>query len=147
MPAISTIWRASRDDPRHVFVEGDIGDARSSRELLTEHRPRAIVNFAAESHVDRSIHGPADFIATNVVGTYRLLEAARAYLATLGRCERERVPLPARVDRRGLRLARSRRRAVYRDHTVSRRTVPIRHRKRRPIIWCAPGTTPTACRC
>jgi dTDP-glucose 4,6-dehydratase len=66
-------------DPRHVFVQGDIGDRALVAGLLAEHRPRAIVNFAAESHVDRSIHGPEDFIQTNVVGTFHLLEAARGY--------------------------------------------------------------------
>lgn len=64
---------------QHSFVQGDIGDAKLVGETLQQHRPAAIVNFAAESHVDRSIHGPADFITTNVVGTFRLLEAARAY--------------------------------------------------------------------
>ena len=68
-----------QEDPRHVFVKGDIGDAALIRDLLTRYRPRAIVNFAAESHVDRSIHGPADFIDTNVVGTFRLLDETRAY--------------------------------------------------------------------
>jgi dTDP-glucose 4,6-dehydratase len=66
-------------NPRHTFVRGDIGDADLVAKLLAEHRPRAIVNFAAESHVDRSIHGPAEFIQTNIVGTFNLLEAARAY--------------------------------------------------------------------
>ena len=66
-------------DARHVFVQGDIGDGALVHRLLAEHQPRAIVNFAAESHVDRSIHGPADFIQTNVVGTFHLLEAARQY--------------------------------------------------------------------
>jgi dTDP-glucose 4,6-dehydratase len=66
-------------DARHVFVQGDIGDFDLVAKLLTEHRPAAIVNFAAESHVDRSIHGPEDFIQTNIVGTFRLLEAVRAY--------------------------------------------------------------------
>ena len=70
-------------DARHVFVQGDIGDAALVGRLLAEHRPRAIVNFAAESHVDRSIHGAEDFIATNIVGTFRLLEAARGYWAGL----------------------------------------------------------------
>jgi len=67
------------EDPRYVFVEGDIGDGRLVSRLLEEHRPQAIVNFAAESHVDRSIDGPAAFVETNVVGTFRLLEAARGY--------------------------------------------------------------------
>ncbi|MFN7989490.1 MAG: dTDP-glucose 4,6-dehydratase [Thermoanaerobaculia bacterium] len=68
-----------RGDARHVFVKGDIGDRALVGELLARHRPRAIVNFAAESHVDRSIHGPEDFIQTNVVGTFHLLEAVRAF--------------------------------------------------------------------
>jgi dTDP-glucose 4,6-dehydratase len=66
-------------NPRHTFVRGDIGDAELVARLLAEHQPRAIVNFAAESHVDRSIHGPAEFIQTNIVGTFNLLEATRAY--------------------------------------------------------------------
>ncbi|SPO60152.1 dTDP-glucose 4,6-dehydratase [Pseudomonas inefficax] len=66
-------------DQRHIFVHGDIGDSELVAHLLQEHQPRAIVNFAAESHVDRSIHGPEDFIETNIVGTFRLLEAVRAY--------------------------------------------------------------------
>ena len=70
-------------DTRHVFVEGDIADAALVDRLLAEHRPRAIVHFAAESHVDRSIHGPEDFVATNVVGTFRLLESARGYWQAL----------------------------------------------------------------
>ena len=64
---------------QHVFVQGDIGDPVLVARLLKEHQPRAIVNFAAESHVDRSIHGPEDFIQTNIMGTFRLLEAVRAY--------------------------------------------------------------------
>lgn len=70
-------------DSRHQFVHGDIGDRALLDRLLAEHQPRAIVHFAAESHVDRSIHGPEDFIQTNVVGTLRLLEAARAYWSGL----------------------------------------------------------------
>ena len=65
-------------DPRHIFVHGDIGDFDLVSRLLAEHQPRAVINFAAESHVDRSIHGPEDFIQTNIVGTFRLLEAVRA---------------------------------------------------------------------
>ncbi|MCZ7562559.1 MAG: dTDP-glucose 4,6-dehydratase [Burkholderiales bacterium] len=71
-------------DARHAFVRGDISDRPLLAGLLAQHRPRAIVHFAAESHVDRSIHGPADFIETNVVGTFRLLEAARAHWSALG---------------------------------------------------------------
>ena len=68
-----------KSNPRHVFVQGDIGDAALVAGLLAKHQPRAVVNFAAESHVDRSIHGPEDFIQTNVVGTFHLLETVRAY--------------------------------------------------------------------
>ena len=75
-------------DARHTFVQGDIGDTALVERLLAEHRPRAIVNFAAESHVDRSIHGAEDFIVTNIVGTFRLLEAARAYWAGLPEADR-----------------------------------------------------------
>jgi len=70
-------------DARHIFVQGDIGDSELLTRLLSVHQPRAVVNFAAESHVDRSIHGPEDFIQTNVLGTFRLLEAVRAYWAGL----------------------------------------------------------------
>ena len=68
-----------RGDARHVFVQGDIGDFALVSRLLAEHQPRAVVNFAAESHVDRSIHGPGEFIQTNIVGSFQLLEAVRAY--------------------------------------------------------------------
>jgi len=66
-------------DARHIFVQGDIADAALVGRLLEDHRPRAVVNFAAESHVDRSIHGPRDFIQTNIVGTFELLESVRGY--------------------------------------------------------------------
>ncbi len=77
-----------RGDARHIFVRGDINDRALVGTLLAEHRPRAIVHFAAESHVDRSIHGPEDFITTNIDGTYHLLEAARAYWMALPEAER-----------------------------------------------------------
>ena len=66
-------------DARHVFVQGDIGDSALVAALLAQHQPRALINFAAESHVDRSIHGPEDFVQTNIVGSFRLLEAVRAH--------------------------------------------------------------------
>jgi len=68
-----------KNDSRHIFIHGDIRDQELLTRLLREHQPRAIVNFAAESHVDRSIHGPAEFVQTNVMGTFNLLECARAY--------------------------------------------------------------------
>jgi dTDP-glucose 4,6-dehydratase len=79
---------ALHGDPRHVFAHGDICDGELVGRLLREHKPRAIVHFAAESHVDRSIHGPADFIETNINGTFRLLEETRAYWQTLPEAEK-----------------------------------------------------------
>lgn len=75
-------------DSRHIFVHGDIGDKELVERLLAEHRPRAVVNFAAESHVDRSIHGPEEFIQTNIVGTFHLLEAVRSYWGGLEMAEK-----------------------------------------------------------
>jgi dTDP-glucose 4,6-dehydratase len=72
-----------KDNPAHIFSHTDILDRAALDALFTTHRPRAVVHFAAESHVDRSIHGPAAFVQTNVVGTFTLLEAARAYWNTL----------------------------------------------------------------
>ena len=72
-----------RGDARHVFVHGDIGDAALLTRLLAEHRPRAVLHFAAESHVDRSIHGPGAFVQTNIVGTFHLLESVRTYWGAL----------------------------------------------------------------
>ncbi|MCK2097508.1 dTDP-glucose 4,6-dehydratase [Thauera aromatica] len=79
---------ALQGNDRHVFVQGDIGDGDLLTRLLAQHRPRAVINFAAESHVDRSIHGPEDFVQTNMVGTYRLLEATRACWAALPEADR-----------------------------------------------------------
>jgi len=72
-----------KNNPKHIFVQGDIGDSGFVDCLLAEHKPRAVVNFAAESHVDRSIHGPEDFVQTNVLGTFRLLESVRGYWSAL----------------------------------------------------------------
>jgi len=73
-----------QNEPRHTFVKGDIGDRKLIDDLLAQHRPYAIINFAAESHVDRSIHGPEDFIQTNILGTFHLLESVRGYWEQLG---------------------------------------------------------------
>jgi dTDP-glucose 4,6-dehydratase len=75
-------------DARHVFVHGDFGDTALVAQLLATHQPRAVLNFAAESHVDRSIHGPGDFIHTNIVGTFNLLECVRAYWGALPAAEK-----------------------------------------------------------
>ncbi|MBZ0104723.1 MAG: dTDP-glucose 4,6-dehydratase [Sulfuricella denitrificans] len=80
---------ALESDASHIFVQGDICDGALVGSLLREHKPRAIVHFAAESHVDRSIHGPAEFIQTNINGTFSLLEEARAYWQALQGDEKE----------------------------------------------------------
>lgn len=79
---------ALKSDARHTFVRGDIGDGALIAALLAQHRPRAVVNFAAESHVDRSILGPGEFIQTNIVGTFTLLEGVRAYFACMSDAEK-----------------------------------------------------------
>jgi dTDP-glucose 4,6-dehydratase len=78
-------------DQDHIFVRGDIGDRALTAALFREHRPAAVINFAAESHVDRSIHGPAPFIETNILGTFNLLETAREYWSELSASEREQL--------------------------------------------------------
>jgi dTDP-glucose 4,6-dehydratase len=75
-------------DKRHLFVRGDIGDRALVDQLMAQHKPRAVINFAAESHVDRSIHGPEDFILTNIVGTFHLLESVRGYWNGLNDAEK-----------------------------------------------------------
>ena len=77
-----------KNDPRHVFVQGDIGDRALVESLLAEHQPRMVVNFAAESHMDRSIHGPGDFVQTNIVGTFNLLESGRGYWSGLAEADK-----------------------------------------------------------
>ena len=84
---------ALKDDPRHIFVKGDICDRALVARLLAQHRPSAIVHFAAESHVDRSIRGPDDFVQTNVIGTFSLLEEARAYWTGLAEPDKSRFRL------------------------------------------------------
>jgi len=79
-----------RGNPRHTFVHADAGDAATIASLLAQHRPRAVIHFAAESHVDRSIAGPQAFIQTNVVATFHLLEAVRAYWSSLDEAQRAR---------------------------------------------------------
>lgn len=76
-------------NPNHQLVVGDIGDTKLVADLLAKHKPRAVLNFAAESHVDRSIHGPGEFIQTNIVGTFHLLEAVRAYWSVLPEQEKQ----------------------------------------------------------
>ncbi len=91
-----------KGNPRHIFVQGDIGDQPMIERLLAEHRPRAVINFAAESHVDRSIHGPGAFIQNNIVGTYHLLEAVRAYWLGLPSGDRDPSLVPSTNDHAGI---------------------------------------------
>ena len=77
-----------KNHPHHIFVQGDIADRNLVSQLLEQYQPRAVINFAAESHVDRSIHGPADFIQTNVLGTFNLLESVRDYRQSLDDAKR-----------------------------------------------------------
>src|ERR1700754_790006 len=79
-----------RDEARFVFIQADITDSEAMAAVFGQHRPAALVNFAAESHVDRSIDNPRPFIDTNIVGTFVLLETTRRYLATLNEAERAR---------------------------------------------------------
>jgi dTDP-glucose 4,6-dehydratase len=92
-------------NPHHVFVQGDIGDAALVTRLLAEHQPRAVVNFAAESHVDRSIHGPGDFIETNIMGTFRLLESVRGYWSGLSDTHRDGGIAPTKSSFRFLHVS------------------------------------------
>ena len=80
---------AIQDNENHVFVQADIGDSKVVANLLKEYQPKAVLNFAAESHVDRSIHAPGEFIQTNIVGTFNLLEEVRAYWGALGAEDKE----------------------------------------------------------
>ncbi len=81
--------KSLQDEAKHTFVQGDIGDNALVSRLLAQHQPRAVINFAAESHVDRSIHGPGDFVQTNIVGTFNLLEAVRGYWDGLASGDRD----------------------------------------------------------
>ncbi len=108
-------WRRSKAIARYTFVRGDICDAELVGSLLRKHRPRAIVHFAAESHVDRSIVSPEAFIRTNVQGTFTLLEQARVYWAGLSEDGAGGIPVFARVDGRGVRDAGAGRSGVQRN--------------------------------
>jgi len=134
-----------QDDPRYRFLRGDICDRELLARLFAEHRPRALLNFAAESHVDRSLHGADDFVRTNVVGTFSLLEEARAtgipWPRRPGTVSASCMSRPTRSTARSLpgipRLPKRR-------HTP--RTAPTRPRKRPPTTSSGPATTATACR-
>lgn len=137
---------ALKGDPRHVFVQGDIGDRTLVAKLLAEHKPRAVLNFAAESHVDRSIHGPGDFIETNVMGTFNLLESVRSYWQELPEAEKQASAFctyqPTRCMARCCRLIHH----LQKPKTTSP-TVRTQLARLPATIWCAHGITPMACLC
>jgi dTDP-glucose 4,6-dehydratase len=132
-------------DTRHIFIKGSIGDFDLVAKLLAEYQPRAIVNFAAESHVDRSIHGPEDFIQTNIVGTFHLLEAVRAYWngledeakASFAFCTSQPTKFTAHSPKKTPPSPKP---------TATSQTALTQPAKLPATISSAPTTTPTACR-
>lgn len=144
-----------KDDVRHYFTKGDIADSHLIGLLLSENRPRAVLNFAAESHVDRSIHGPEDFIRTNVLGTFHLLETVRNYWQNLpvsavkekitGVCQEEfrfYISPLMRFMARLLKMKRLSPRLIVTNLIVL--TVLVRLLA---IIWYVPGIRLMVCRC
>ena len=133
-------------NPRHLHLRADITNAAAIGEIFETHRPDAVMHLAAESHVDRSIDGPADFITTNVVGTFVMLDAARAYWSALaaGAPKPPSASTISRPTRCSARSAPATRRFTRRPPTI--RAAPIRPAKLAPITSCAPGSTPSACR-
>jgi dTDP-D-glucose 4,6-dehydratase len=132
------------DSPRYSFVEADIADPQAVAEALRTFKPQIIAHLAAESHVDRSIDGPGEFIQTNIVGTFNLLHQALAYWSGLKPTRRRRSASitfpPTKCSARSARTATSPRpRPMIRGR-------PIRRRRPRPTTSCAPGGTPMACR-
>ena len=142
-------WRRCKATGATSSCSGDIGDRTLVARAAGSSTGRArSLHFAAESHVDRSIHGPGDFIQTNVVGTFRLLEAVRALLERAAtRRERDAFRfLHVSTDEVYGSLGPDDPR-VHRDARATSRTARTRRARRRAITSCAPGTTPTACRC
>lgn len=134
-----------RGNGRHVLIEGDIGDRDLVRRLLGDYRVDAVVNFAAESHVDRSIQGPAAFITTNVVGTFNLLDCAREYWAGLGSTDQEAFRfLHVSTDEVYGSLGPTGR---FAETTPTPPIRPMRPPRQPRTIWCGPGIIPTGCRC
>ena len=138
-------------DPRFSFVQLDICDRLRVSQLLAEHRPRAIVHFAAESHVDRSIHGPSEFIRTNVNGTFELLEAARAYIGGLTATEQDNFRF-LHVSTDEVYGSLSATDPAFSESSAYAPNSRMLRARRRPITWCAriripitfPRSRPTA---
>lgn len=130
-----------RGNTRHIFVEGDIGDRDLVRRLLGDYRVDAVVNFAAESHVDRSIQGPAAFIETNVVGTFNLLDCARTYWAGLGSAGKDSFRfLQVSTDEVYGSLGPTGRFTQTTPYAASK--AAANH-----LVRAGPGITPMACQC
>ena len=131
-------------DPRYRFAQGDVCDRERLRSLIEKHKPRAIVHFAAESHVDRSIRGPDDFIRTNVHGNILSAGRSAGILRRPHRTRAQVIPLASHLDRRSIWLARPR---MILRFARPRRTRPTVHTplpRRRRTTWCGPIITPTA---
>jgi len=134
-----------KDDSRHHFMKGDIGDRQLVTRLLKQYQPRAVINFAAESHVDRSIHGPANFIQTNIVGTFNLLECAREYWAGLRDAEKKQfrfLPMYQQMRYTAHYLHPIR---LFQSLIHMSQTAHIQHQKLPQIIWCGHGFIPMDC--
>lgn len=137
---------AVEDNPRYQFLQADIADRERVSEALLEFQPDAIMHLAAESHVDRSIDGPAEFIQTNIVGTYQLLEATRAYWQSLPVERREAFRFhhistdEVYGDLHGVD-------DLFTETTPYAPSSPYSPARPRRITWCAPGSVPTGCRC
>ena len=93
---------ALKSNPSHIFIKGDICDTKLISGLLEKYKPDRVINFAAESHVDRSIHGPEEFIQTNIIGTFRLLEATKGYWLSMCKDKKEKFRFPQRNFRKEL---------------------------------------------
>jgi dTDP-glucose 4,6-dehydratase len=133
-------------DARHVFVKGDVVDAAVLAKLFAEHKPRAVVHFAAESHVDRSIHGPAAFVQTNVVGTFELLETARAHWNGLATDAKSAFRfLHVSTDEVYGSLSESD--PAFTETTPYAPNSPYSASKAASDHRCVPTATPTGCRC
>jgi len=135
------------DDPRYAFLQADIGDAAAMSAALADFAPDAVMHLAAESHVDRSIDGPAAFIQTNIVGSYVLLDACRAYWQALAGPRKPRrsastifPPTRCTATCRGRATCSAKPRPT-------RPARPTRRARPPPTTWCAPGSAPTGCRC
>ena len=137
--------RTVEDKPNYRFLKADICDRAAMDEALAEFRPDRVMHLAAESHVDRSITGAADFVQTNIIGTFTLLEAALAYWKALDGAAREDASASS-TSRPTRSTARSATRACSPRTRPTIRARLIRRRRRRPTISPRPGSGPTACR-